>query len=109
MRRAEATNVSSATNLRPLRNWAPITTGRVASRLFEGASEGDLPDCTPNPSSLCFCNRLSFFLPAWTVITSDCWVLNAEAQGYTLQFLSSPPPIPSLSLFRDASHESLST
>ncbi|EMP39107.1 hypothetical protein UY3_03681 [Chelonia mydas] len=69
----------------PPRSAQPGSTRNGQMVLFEGVPEGDLPDYSPDPSFPVFSNRLSLFLPAWTAITSDQWVLSSVEQGYTLQ------------------------
>lgn len=74
---------------------------------FEGVPEDGAPRLNLNPYPP-FVNQLSHFYRAWSQITTDRWVLSTVGVGYSIQFCSLPPSRPpSLSSFRDPSHEQL--
>ncbi|KAG6928074.1 ORF 3, partial [Chelydra serpentina] len=65
---------------------------------FDWLQEGTQmpPKQTLLPIKFAFSNCLCAFLEEWSRITSDRWVVNTISQGYTLQFVSSPPSHPPL-------------
>ncbi|KAM7173925.1 uncharacterized protein RBU57_004199 [Macrochelys suwanniensis] len=93
--------------IRLARTRAPLNHQRGPSKTFEVTPKDGAPVSTQDPSPL-FRDRLSHFFRAWSKITSDRWVLRTVERGYHLQFVSFPSSHPpSLSLFRDPSHEQL--
>lgn len=73
----------------------------------EGLRITPLTEAPHNPQAL-FHHRLRPYQHRWSLISTDRWVNDIVAAGYTIPFISVPPPYPSsLSLFRDPSYETL--
>lgn len=75
---------------RPPTKASPFVKKHVSHSVFPTRERNNY-DCILYPSLQRHCTGLSPFLPAWTTITTDTWVLSIVATGYAIEFTSPPP------------------